>query len=30
VFNYDKENKKEKFNADYSEDIHDVQAGYVS
>ena len=24
AFNYDKENKKERFNVDYSEDIHDV------
>jgi len=29
VFDYNKENEKERFNVDYSEDIHDVQAGHV-
>jgi len=30
AFNYDKENEKKRFNADYLKDIHDVQAGHVS
>ncbi len=30
VFNYDKENEKERFNVNHLKDIHDVQAGHVS
>jgi len=30
VFDYDKENEEEGFNADHPEDIHDVQAGHIS
>jgi len=29
VFDYDKEDEEEGFNADHLEDIHDVQAGHV-
>ena len=30
VFDYDKEDEKERFNADHLKDIHDVQAGHIS
>ena len=29
MFDYDKENEKERFNVNHLKDIHDVQAGYV-